>query len=286
MVRVRGLVLLLVGASCGSGNSPSAVEPDAAAVPIDTSRVVVADLAPPAPPPDLGVGLDVAPDVAATVDAAPDAMVDAAATCGTTPSPRNVVIAFFDRIFEGDFRLVNHFDHDEPREFTDKNGHQVDWCGRVRTTEIDGHSGYDFALPVGTPLLASADGVVNWAGNDIKFFCPLENQEITDQLRVEITHRLPDGRRITSNYKHLSRVDVKQGQMVRAGAVIGLSGNTGCSTGPHLHFENWVMDGTKTGKSVLIDAFGWEGEGGDPWAGKPDGAPSIWLWKPGQAPKL
>jgi murein DD-endopeptidase MepM/ murein hydrolase activator NlpD len=284
MARVHGLVLLLVGASCGSGASPTALDPDAASVPIDTSRVVVADLAPPAPAPDLA-DPDLALDAAVP---AVDGPADAGATtaCGSTPSPRNVVIPFLDRIFDGDFRLVNHFDHDEPKEFTDKNGRQVDWCGRVRTSEIDGHSGYDFALPVGTPLLASADGVVNWAGNDIKFFCPLKNQEITDQLRVEITHRLPDGRRITSNYKHLSRVDVKPGQMIRAGALIGLSGNTGCSTGPHLHFENWVMDGTKTGKSVLIDPFGWEGEGGDPWAGKPDGSPSIWLWKAGQAPKL
>src|SRR6185436_5238347 len=115
---------------------------------------------------------------------------------------------FLGPLFAGRFPVMNHFDHDEPKEFVDRNGRQIDWCGRRRTGEIDGHSGYDFDMPEGTPLLAPADGVVSWAGNDITFFCPLKGREITDQQRVEIIHRLPDGRRITTNFKHLSRVDV------------------------------------------------------------------------------
>jgi murein DD-endopeptidase MepM/ murein hydrolase activator NlpD len=208
----------------------------------------------------------------------------APAVCGSTPAANNVVIPVFDRIFTGTFSLVNHFDHDVPQEFSDANGYQIDWCGRRRTTEIDGHSGYDFVMPEGTPILAAADGTVNWAGDDISFYCPLKGQQITDQQRVEITHRLPDGRRVTANYKHFSRVDVSVGQQVHAGDVIGLSGNTGCSTGPHLHFETWLMDGTRTGTSELIDSFGWEGAGADPWAAT--AAASIWLWKPGTAPDI
>jgi murein DD-endopeptidase MepM/ murein hydrolase activator NlpD len=248
---------------------------DHAPAPPDTSQdLAVADLPPPDPSPDGPP--EVAPDDAPTTPTA----------CGREPSARNVVIPVFGPIFAGSFPVVYHFDHDQPKEFTDRNGFQIDWCGRRRTREIDGHSGYDFKMPEGTPLLAPADGVINWAGFDIRFFCPLKNREVTDQLRVEITHTLPDGRRVTSNYKHLSRVDVQRGQRVTAGTQIGLSGNTGCSTGPHLHFENWVMDGTRTGRSVLIDAFGWEGEGPDPWAGSSDGSPSMWLWKSGQAPDL
>jgi len=207
-------------------------------------------------------------------------------TCTSTPSAQNVVIPFFQHIFVGNFGLSNHFDHDVPKEFTDTNGFQVDWCGLRRTNEIDGHSGYDFELPLGTPLLASADGVIDWAGTDISFFCPLLGKTVTDQLRVEITETLPDGRRITSNYVHLSRVDVTVQQQVHAGDVLGLSGSTGCSTGPHLHFETWLLDGTKTGGSILFDPYGWEGAGADPWADMADGAPSIWLWKPGEAPDI
>lgn len=235
---------------------------------------------------------DVAPIADATVsDSAWDADGDAtdASTpqpCGSTPAAKNVVLPFFNHIFDGKFALVNHFDHDIPQEFSDTNGYQIDWCGRRRTSEIDGHSGYDFSLPQGTPVLAAADGTVNWAGDDIAFYCPLKGQQVTDQQRVEITHKLPDGRRVTSNYKHFSRIDVDVGQKVRAGDVIGLSGNTGCSTGPHLHFETWLMDGTRSGASVLFDAFGWEGSGTDPWDAMTAGAPSIWLWKPGAAPDI
>ena len=103
---------------------------------------------------------------------------------------------------------------------------------------------------------------------------------------MTIVHTLPDGRRVTSVYKHLSRIDVRRGQKIRAGEPIGLSGNTGCSSEPHLHFETWLMDGTRTGKSVLIDPYGWAGSGPDPWAGKEDGAESIWLWKSGEAPDI
>lgn len=94
---------------------------------------------------------------------------------------------------------------------------------------------YDFSIAVGTPMLAMKDGVVvgtydrtgpghrcyNGGGSDC---FPHANW-------VALRH--PDGRQ--SIYKHLRRVDVAVGQRVTQGQVLGLSGSTGYSTGPHAH---------------------------------------------------
>jgi hypothetical protein len=82
---------------------------------------------------------------------------------------------------------------------------------------LAGHEGVDFAVPVGTPVRAAHDGVVRSA------------QGPTYGIQAWI-----EGDGITTLYAHLSGV-LKHGA-VRAGEVIGLSGNTGRSTGPHLHF--------------------------------------------------
>lgn len=96
----------------------------------------------------------------------------------------------------------------------------------IRIDPIDGgsamHEGIDFAAEVGTPIVASAGGVVTAAS----FHRQYGN-------RVEIDH----GHGFSSRYAHMSRLDVKQGMIVKRGQQIGLSGNTGRTTGPHLHFE-------------------------------------------------
>ena len=74
-------------------------------------------------------------------------------------------------------------------------------------------------------------------------------------------HRLPNGEVFLSIYAHMSEVHVKTGNLVRTGQVLGLSGNTGCSTGPHLHFEMRRLRGTAW---PVFDPYGWEGEGEDP----------------------
>ncbi|MGO2089853.1 MAG: murein DD-endopeptidase MepM [Oceanisphaera sp.] len=89
--------------------------------------------------------------------------------------------------------------------------------GRVRP-----HKGTDFAVPTGTPVVAPSDGVVvkavhhAYAGN-----------------YLVIRH----GRQYTTRFLHLSKFLVKQGDRVSRGQRIALSGNTGRSTGPHLHYE-------------------------------------------------
>ena len=63
--------------------------------------------------------------------------------------------------------------------------------------------------------------------------------------------------------------------------MIGLSGNTGCSGTPHLHFG---VGRSVAGRYVLIDPYGWHAPTGDPWELDPRGAASVWLWKDGAAP--
>ncbi|EFL24262.1 putative secreted metallopeptidase [Streptomyces himastatinicus ATCC 53653] len=89
------------------------------------------------------------------------------------------------------------------------------------------HSGQDFVVPSGTPVRAVHTGVVVKAGPNGAGDGPAYGNAIV------IKH---DNDTYTQ-YAHLSRVDVRIGQSVTTGQQIGLSGSTGNSTGPHLHFE-------------------------------------------------
>lgn len=93
------------------------------------------------------------------------------------------------------------------------------------TKRLAPHNGIDFTMPVGTPILAAGDGVVT----------RVQNHPFAGKY-VEIKH----GSRYNTRYLHLSRILVRHGQKVQRGARIALSGNTGNSTGPHLHFEMHV----------------------------------------------
>ena len=98
------------------------------------------------------------------------------------------------------------------------------------------HEGIDFGLPTGTQLFASADGVVIGTGNtDIVPSCHSWGKWVV------IKH----GFGLTTLYAHLSLVKVRLGQKVKAGELIGYSGNTGFSTGPHLHFGVYDSNGIR-----------------------------------------
>ena len=84
------------------------------------------------------------------------------------------------------------------------------------------HSGVDFGVMTGTPVKATADGTVIDAGRNGG-----------SGNMVEVDH----GNGLSTRYAHLSRINVVSGQKVERGTVIGLSGSTGRSTGPHLHYE-------------------------------------------------
>ncbi|MER5748963.1 M23 family metallopeptidase [Streptomyces sp. NPDC002088] len=89
------------------------------------------------------------------------------------------------------------------------------------------HSGQDFAVPIGTNVVAAHGGTVVKAGGNGAGDGPAYGNAIV------IKH----GNGTYSQYAHLSRIDVKVGQIVKTGQHIARSGNTGNSSGPHLHFE-------------------------------------------------
>lgn len=86
------------------------------------------------------------------------------------------------------------------------------------------HPGIDFAGPTGTAVLATAAGLVTFAGRDGGY-----------GNMVEIDH----GYGLTTRYAHLLMVVVTKGERVSKGAIVGRLGSTGRSTGPHVHYEVW-----------------------------------------------
>ncbi len=84
------------------------------------------------------------------------------------------------------------------------------------------HEGIDVSAPMGAPIVAPAAGVVKRVARDAGY-----------GLVVEINH----GNGIETKYAHCSRIHVKQGQRVSRGELIAAVGNSGLSTGPHLHYE-------------------------------------------------
>ena len=85
-----------------------------------------------------------------------------------------------------------------------------------------GHSGTDYAAPEGTPVLAAASGKVVLTHPDMFY--------------TGGTILIDHGYGIYTNYCHLSRIDVQEGQQIKAGEPIAAVGSTGRATGPHLHF--------------------------------------------------
>ncbi len=86
------------------------------------------------------------------------------------------------------------------------------------------HGGVDLRAPRGTPIYATADGVVEWAAKQ-------DNSGIGKVVRL--VHNFG----FTTLYGHLDSMEVRSGQFVQRGDLLGYSGNTGAATAPHLHYE-------------------------------------------------
>jgi murein DD-endopeptidase len=124
-----------------------------------------------------------------------------------TPDGQSLDPAFARYPFEGSYRMSSGFN---PRRV-----HPV-------TGRVSPHRGTDWAMPIGTPIIAPADGRVEKVGNH-----PVAGRYIV--VRHDNGYR--------TRYLHLSRAIVSRGDRVSMGERIALSGNTGRSTGPHLHYE-------------------------------------------------
>lgn len=124
-----------------------------------------------------------------------------------TPDGESLDPAFARYPFEGSYRISSHFNPHRKHPVT----------GRISP-----HKGTDFAMPIGTPIAAPSDGVVEKVSS-----------HFAAGRYVVIRH--DNGYR--TRYLHLSRPLVSRGERVTMGQRIALSGNTGRSTGPHLHYE-------------------------------------------------
>lgn len=100
------------------------------------------------------------------------------------------------------------------------------------------HTGLDFPADPGTPILAAAGGVVLSAGPHPQY-----------GLLVELDH----GNGLVTRYAHTSQMLVKQGDLVKRGQAIAAVGNTGRSTGPHLHFEV-LVEGVQQNPARFLNA--------------------------------
>ncbi|MEZ4828258.1 MAG: M23 family metallopeptidase [Bacteroidia bacterium] len=99
------------------------------------------------------------------------------------------------------------------------------------------HQGVDFRAKEGTPVYAAGSGLVLEAGESSGNY----------GIMIDIHH---DNTYVT-RYAHLSKVEVKAGEVVVAGQLIGYSGNTGLTTGPHLHYEV-IQDKNKVDPMIYL----------------------------------
>ena len=108
------------------------------------------------------------------------------------------------------------------------------------TSGPDYHPGIDISAPLGTKVVAPADGVVVAVGRRGAY-----------GLAIIIDH----GRGVVTRYGHLERFNVRAGQRVRRGEVIGFVGSTGRSNAPHLHYEVWLDDDAQDPIHYIIEEY-------------------------------
>lgn len=117
-----------------------------------------------------------------------------------------------------------------------KNGITTSVFGET-ISRTSAHLGHDWAVETGTKVRASADGIVERAYYSESY-----------GYNVLLSHE--NG--LETRYAHLSKLKVKTGEIVKQNEVIGLSGSTGDSTGPHLHFEV-IQDGTRINPIEMLE---------------------------------
>ncbi len=189
--------------------------------------------------------------------------------------------------FTGTYRMTAYFDHYFPLYGSDPDGRVTVYTGEnVANCSpycYRGHSGYDWSMSTGTPVLAVADGVVE----------SVMESSTGYGNRVVIRH----GNGYRTIYTHLREhrpgqgapaFNVVVGQDVREGDVVGWSGNTGNSSGAHLHFGVYrgpcLLNDGRIYERNATDPFGWDGSAPDPLRNYPSagqGHTASCLWRSG-----
>jgi murein DD-endopeptidase MepM/ murein hydrolase activator NlpD len=108
------------------------------------------------------------------------------------------------------------------------------------TGQRDFHPGIDISAPIGTKVLAPADGLVISVGERGGY-----------GNAIVLNHQYG----VATRYGHLSGFNVRAGQRVKRGDVIGFVGSTGRSTAPHLHYEVWVRDQAQNPIHFILDEY-------------------------------
>ena len=205
-----------------------------------------------------------------------------------TPTPTATAtpttVPFLHPPFSGDYRITSFVDHQSPNYtwddtiviYTGDQASAIDgienrlptfrggyWLPDTeRHVYYDGHNGIDYATGAGTTILAAAPGKVVFAGA-VPTACDSPLQYVC------IDHE--NGYR--TFYLHLEGIAVQAGERVEAGDPVGISGNSGCSLGAHLHF---AVDHERQ----ATDPYGWQSqERPDPLI-ETSGAQATWLWLP------
>jgi hypothetical protein len=142
------------------------------------------------------------------------------------------------------------------------------WSTSLRQyVNYDGHNGYDFGISY-QPVLAAASGTVMFSG----WNGPSESDGYGQMILINHHNGY------VTLYGHLSTLEVRKGDHVTAGEEIGISGSTGHSSGPHLHFSVFH-------NCNVTDPYGWTGSGHDPLRSF-DGETAGYLWLPGHDPLI
>jgi murein DD-endopeptidase MepM/ murein hydrolase activator NlpD len=210
--------------------------------PVDVEEAVALEAAPPAEVVELEAPVEVfavdPSEYPAFFNAPHEESVDVLRFTFPTPGPEPVSL-WRPPLYETPWALgpYDHFYFSRPIAADVVNWPLADYRygGMFLDTDIV-HTGIDIPNPRGTPVIAAASGRVVWAGYGL--FTGNNSPDDPYGLAVTIQHDFGHkGQRLYTIYAHLDRIDVVRGQRVNAGQALGIVGNTGNTTGPHLHFE-------------------------------------------------